>query len=603
MISIKVNGEFLELNATTRISQKLKSPIFADDNIIPGSYSFPFDIPLSDNNARILGHLDVLENTNCQNEFQAELYFDKVLLQIGKLKINGISATSITTNFVYGFETLSESIKEKTLRDIVSGNSVLLWSPTGYTKTVTLSFGTENTDVYVTINGETYSQYVTNAGDPPTALIAAINAASATNNCVASNVGGKLQLVPFENPTDVETPFNIVADSDTWDVETNIATYSSLVRGAVDDFLSEVSAPNDIIRFPRFKNTGVYSRAEHDTNEVNANINGQTFINSPGGSDTVLNLELGVDFFAFNTTSLCPQVKLSYILTQIESAFDITFSGDFIGSSWYNKALLFNTVYLDIPVPFLGDQKDFIFFKNNVRIADHVPDMKVNEFLKALQTRFNLAVYFNEQTKQIVMNYRNTIATATSYEEFTPISSTPKINNITCLKGVLLKSPKYEDDEYSLVDELLTGTEREQEIETKCKHLSLYTTISVGYPNTFQIPIVNRKQEAKELILFFEHFDLDDSELENTTMSADIIEPTDGYSYATLEANQWDSYLQFLLRRKQASATMQLQLRHLLAIDFEKKYRIAGINYLLNTIDVTLTMQGIEPARVTMYST
>lgn len=600
MISIKINGEFIDLNTDTRISLKLKSPIFADGDIIPGSYSIPFTIPLTERNSRILNHPDVLENTTITKKYDAQLLFDHVLFNQGKLNISAPSDTELTANFLYGFQTLSESVKEKTLRDITP--AVVPLFTAAFTKTVTLSFQTENKDIGLTINGFTYSQSVLNASDPPTSLISQINAESVQNNCVASNVGGKLQLVPYANPTDITTPFNIKANSYDWIVETNNAAYHATVQAAIIEYYDEGNEPDDIIRFPMFKNTGSYSAAEHDTLEVNCNLTTSIIANVPGGSDTVTGLDFGVDFQALNNNSLCPMVKLSYIMSRIEAFFNITFSGDFIGSNWYNKALLFNTNYIDIPLPYLGD-KPFIFYKNAVDVSEHLPDMKVNDFLKALQTRFNLAVYFNEQTKEVVMNYRNAIADNITYIDLTSISSTPKISGFANLDGLLLKSPKDENDQYSFTDELFTGTEQEQEITTKCGHISQYTNTYGGNYNGFQVPIVNKKQEAKDLILVFENYGQTQLAGAGTFMTCDIDEPTDGYSFVSLEDGQWDQYIRFLLNRKLATSTMDLQLRHLLAIDYEKKYRVAGINYLINTIDVTLSMTGIEPAKVTMYST
>ncbi len=167
MISIKVNNTFLELNSDTRINIKRKNPIFGDGKVIPGSYSIPFEIPIgeaSPANSQTFEHLDIIENAECFDTIQAELYIDKVLYQIGDLKISGVDDFSITTNFVFGFETLSESIKDRTLRDIIT-EEIVLFSDTAYQKEVTLNYDIENTDIVLTINGNTYTVYVTNQAD------------------------------------------------------------------------------------------------------------------------------------------------------------------------------------------------------------------------------------------------------------------------------------------------------------------------------------------------------------------------------------------------------------------------------------------------------
>jgi hypothetical protein len=93
MNGIKVNGEFLELFPDANVDITLRNPIFADDQIIPGSYSIPFNIPFGESspkNTRILGNLQVIENVSRLRETDAYCFYDGLKFKKGKLVIGDI---------------------------------------------------------------------------------------------------------------------------------------------------------------------------------------------------------------------------------------------------------------------------------------------------------------------------------------------------------------------------------------------------------------------------------------------------------------------------------------------------------------------------------
>jgi len=65
---------------------------------------------------------------------------------------------------------------------------------------------------------------------------------------------------------------------------------------------------------------------------------------------------------------------------------------------------------------------------------------------------------------------------------------------------------------------------------------------------------------------------------------------------------RWKEYLRFLINRKTVKYDLNYHFKDLVNIDFESKYRIDGINYLIKSIDATLTMRGISPAKATLYT-
>jgi hypothetical protein len=55
MIQLSINGEPVDLDPDATISIEEESPVF-DKDVIPGGYSFPFELPVTPRNARILSH-------------------------------------------------------------------------------------------------------------------------------------------------------------------------------------------------------------------------------------------------------------------------------------------------------------------------------------------------------------------------------------------------------------------------------------------------------------------------------------------------------------------------------------------------------------------
>jgi len=427
----------------------------------------------------------------------------------------------------------------------------------------------------------------------------AINAESTENNCVASlTAGGALKLVPLNEPNNIETPFNIVGEARQWRASNNYNTdFNTLVKAAVEPYFDPLTVPNDMVRFPMFYNNGVYE--DHFTHFVNANVLGLLKVNNAGSFDSIFNFS----FFPFNYNSLCPWVKLKFVMEKIELYFGIDFEGDFIESPFYEKALIENTKYLDVSIAFMGNENT-TFYRNKFNVADHLPDMKVNEFLKALQSRFNLAVYFDEARQKVIMKFRNPIVGNNTYIDLTDISGKPKIKEVLCKKGYQLRSEANEDDVFSEVDKYETSPDFDGTLETTALHASQYIVkFDEEYAYEYEVAAFTKENEVKGLRLLFEKFDKQTTGyLFDNYMTALIEEETEGYFFASIYAKYWDQYIRFLLKRKTVEARMDIPLRILLALDFEKKIRIGEIEYFLKELDVTFNMNSIEPATLQLYS-
>lgn len=140
MIGIKKGNEYLTLNPGTQIQRERTSPIFLEQtedgkDAIPGEISYPFTLPLSDNNLRLLGFPDnlsvskqtehnvILEDAGMQLS-QGKLVIDTVTTHLNKANVGAIDCHLLSN--------LSEfwtRVKDKKLSDLsLGGERVFPWA-------------------------------------------------------------------------------------------------------------------------------------------------------------------------------------------------------------------------------------------------------------------------------------------------------------------------------------------------------------------------------------------------------------------------------------------------------------------------------------------
>ena len=131
-ISIKKGSQYLDLAPDTRIQRERSSPAFIEitedgKDGIPGEISYPFTLPLSDNNMRLLGFPDQLPVVkNLQHDVILE---DAGMpLSAGKLVINGVNSNlmknnvgSIDTHILSNISEFWQRVKSKKLSELTLG--------------------------------------------------------------------------------------------------------------------------------------------------------------------------------------------------------------------------------------------------------------------------------------------------------------------------------------------------------------------------------------------------------------------------------------------------------------------------------------------------
>jgi len=109
-----------------------------------------------------------------------------------------------------------------------------------------------------------------------------------------------------------------------------------------------------------------------------------------------------------------PFPYLVYIMRRVMAHYGYTLSGAWLEEEETRRLVIYNTQSLDQP----GSASNA--FRSGIRFNEHVPDMKVNEFMKAIRAAFGLAYIFNTTTKTMeILRLRDVICN-TDYVDWRP---------------------------------------------------------------------------------------------------------------------------------------------------------------------------------------
>jgi hypothetical protein len=213
MIQIYVPGKGnIQLADDTSISLKLNNPIFADDNFIPGDYSFPFYLPGGDaspDNAWILEHPDIPDNHKNRFELQdVELSLENNIFRKGTLLIDKANNTRYSANFRWGMKNIRDDFKNYKIRDLVD-EQITITTETYYKKVVVSWGGGSLAEYSIVVNGTTFT-------NTTLALLATdinndedLTASFVSAGSTYGVSGDRIEIEPTADPTNPETEFTV----------------------------------------------------------------------------------------------------------------------------------------------------------------------------------------------------------------------------------------------------------------------------------------------------------------------------------------------------------------------------------------------------------
>jgi hypothetical protein len=627
MIGIKLEGddEFLELPPDASIQLKLENPILGEgDRISPGSYSLPFNIPggkKSEKNAAKLKNPDVIENNESYQPVKADLYFTAghdgpIPFKKGTLQAKNTEADNIKSNFIYGLSQISPDFKNARLRDVINENVVI--DATAITKYIYLKRITAG-NYDVTVNGVSYQSAVTSTLKD--AINANADASLDTGKFVpyASVITGgatpsglitatylEIKLILYHTVSGTPTRTNctdplqelsvkpnddaINYQAEAFDMDTYYDGFDTFFQGYLDG-----TYPTDKFRLPIFFNANPYDEPLKETEFVNMldytdnvgllrnNANWFTTFNEP--------------FVVKNYNSIQPFARLKWVIEQIAAYFNFPLEGDFYADSKVANRLVYNTSSLDVAQNFLGEKK-FVFWKRSFNMNELVPDWTVVEFFAAIQSRWNVAIYYNEVSKKVRMQYREPVAISKTYDDITPISSPVEGNEDLRTTGFILKSARDPTDLYSIDEQVTVGTPQDT-IEVKCGRL--FQTNIRSSASQLKGPRVAQKFNEKFGLRVFHYRGIITSG-GNTYAAADIEGPGDLYDLQTIHDLYWKYSLLFRKNWRLVRLRVSWPFRSLLSFDWELKRRFNRSNFIVKSIDVTLENNRIKDSIVELLT-
>lgn len=638
MIELVLNGSIVELKRDTSINFKLVNPIFNQDGLSPGSYTLPFDLAgaeSSPKNAATFKHPHVIENVDVFVNQAASIKFDGILYKTGKIKPREISDDKINANMIFGLSTISDDFKTAKIRDIIAEEIVI--SAADLTKKIFIKpAGAATTPYRIIVNGKAFE------GATLAALATAINndtdepRALATEITVGNSSGGftppYLQLTSRNDVNNPLAPLSI-------DIEDNLvfgpaptytfAGYKWSYHGELgdqnftiyyDQFWAALQGyftgayPTDKIRFPAVFNL----RGVEWTSIVQAPLlyNGITTFNGTSSLNLVKNRVINQnDFMIENRNGIQPFLRLKYLLDAIGDHFGFQYEGDWYNSVDTGNMLIWNTASLDEFMPFIGKSM-FRFWKRSFNMKDLVPDLSVVDFFKALQKRYNLAVYLNEQTGKVKLQTRESIAKAIAYTDITNLCSPIQSIIDERIAGFKLLAKKDSKDLLAVDDTFLIG-EAEETIES---------TIS-ALPQTFEItgpptpiayywyswvtqningPLVNQADEDDDnpsFRIFYYQGLYNNGSISYPKASINAANYNEVYSGLNgLYEKFWHRWLQYEMNRRGVKINIAYPFRDLIDLDWELKRRFDRNNYLIKSLDFSMEPTGITICKAELYT-
>lgn len=117
MIELRISGQAVDLDPRTVITIEQNNPAYLgeDIDVLPGEFSYPFTLPLTNHNRRIIGYLDRIDSTSNPTQLAAQLYLNANLHIDGTIYISRPSNRSVK---VYLVSNSLLSIKDKSIRDV-----------------------------------------------------------------------------------------------------------------------------------------------------------------------------------------------------------------------------------------------------------------------------------------------------------------------------------------------------------------------------------------------------------------------------------------------------------------------------------------------------
>jgi hypothetical protein len=380
-LQLRVGNDFLDLPPGFDAQLNRFNPLFQTEGVIRDDFTLPISLPHTDHNSRVLRHPDVVENASrFQVRTDAVLYYNGMPQLRGQLRIKSpVNTDRITVNFVSGVSEISADLAERSLREIMDEEIVI--HSTDFNREITLTYQTAVSTVYaIRILDRSFEE------DTLSDLINAINTEPDFPFTASTPDTDQLTITPAFDSEFTDFWVGFLPGSE-WRLTAEpayTAAYQAVYESFVNQFRGE--NPDNRLRFPT--NANFHGFFEGGTNKqypiVNSYLENEfakNYVFQPATGGTLIG-SFGTPR-VWNNTSLAPYVTVEYVLERIAAHYGITIIAPFVGNS-ISKMIIDHPNTIDRPVRYI-ENENIILFERSFNLADLVPDMKVNDFLKSLQ--------------------------------------------------------------------------------------------------------------------------------------------------------------------------------------------------------------------------
>lgn len=592
MIRIVTNGIDLNLYSSTQIEMNMQNPLFNEGSFIPGSYSLPFDIPLSDKNKITLDYPGEISNhKKFEKSLKVVIYINGVVYNSGVLEVIGVSDVKVRASINIGLGSLGDDFKEQKINelsdvqvDMLGGSGVEKW----------VQFHVENSIVFtahVKINGVIFNGYSSvSAALAATDIVSKLNASD--DYSATTEAGDNFKVYPkdktnFDAFLSIETP---VVTLTTY-VNDYLSGYNSQIIAYLNQYLT-ATPPDTAFAFPIIRNI-FYFQDEPTTTywpTVNQTLGG-AYKESLSSFTSTLQGRL-----------LIPAVKWTHVFSKIESKFNVKFAGTLFQNADF-QSLLF--VQKD---PFLQTQNEkfpgtftHLRFRNMLNANERIPDFTISQFFNEIINTFNASISFDPKNRKIYINDRADAIISTDFEEISSISSQYSELNNQENDGVTFKVASAKQNTNSQNWQLVVGDGLQENEIAFHSFLTQNATIEgESFPSISRMGDIEENAKAYQYLFNKgnqtnpDSFIYPQANSESASFDLKIIGSTGLY------AKLWEPWTRFQINGNESSRIINFNILQLSNFDFLLKRRILESNYIVKSVQVVFTMSGIKPAKCTL---
>lgn len=446
------------------VNIKQPSPLF-DYESVPGMWLIPITIPYREN-AEKLGLPAEVSIIDKPIEYACKVVIADTWIIDGTLMVMRCNRNMIEISAACPYYDMSEELFNSKIRDL-SWDDVLLVDPEPqiYIDIEFTLIGAEGDDT-ITIN-TSYAEYeytklaATTTSIALVGVIDLINADTGDSGISAEVIGGNTirlkqdALGTHNNVFDTAAIFVTTATyTVTLDFMTWLTDWHDDCRPAMDAIAESGNIyPDNTVVFPNVMNKWHFGDLNADfTGWINHYLINQYFINYTSTQS-----------FLGNKYAVVPFVFALTVLKKIFDNADIAIDGNAVTEERFRRIIIDNNYSIGKEWYDPEGDQTILVVADRIKIANHIPDITVGEFITGYRNKFNLYLAYDPLLRQVKFINRNDVVDLQKQNNWNnkPHMSLP-VNEFAITNGITFTSPVDDTDEYANSHVLPYDNERYQ---------------------------------------------------------------------------------------------------------------------------------------------